>query len=443
MPREIFISLTEHDTPIAEALVAAFAQVFGESLLEVKFSPSRQVGSAIGSGEDWFKWIVDRVKACQFALILVTPASVNKPWILWEAGAVAGAALAESGGDMRKVRPIVYQVPPELIPSPIRDSKVQYRRGDVADDFRYMLDEMFDELSKDMQPKAVREFGKARDAAVAVYMHKVEQALLNAPALVAPAVIEEWCVRLDDLKRENRASEAEYLQDWMDVAFGKGGNGEPPRPLDLRIHSRLAALYMKVRNYPRAIAQLQLARQLAPRDIFVLRQLGRALLDHGQRDAAREVLDRIDRLDKNAVVHNAECAALAARWYRAGHDLQRADAVLCAALAANAQSYYLANLLAEVRAEDGRAEDAGKAYRQVLDIIGRLGEDSVWVLASMANARFFLGEDALALELLTAIAARRPDAGTWASIERGLHDVAERVDSGMPRLAHLLAGARG
>ena len=439
MPREIFISLTEHDKPIAEALGTAFAQVFGAGLLDVKYSPSRQVGGGIASGEDWFKWIVDRVKACHFALILVTPASVNKPWILWEAGAVAGAALADSGGDMRKVRPIVYQVPTELIPSPIRDSKVQYRRGDVAEDFRYMLDEMFDELSKDMQSKAVREFSKTRDDAVAEYMRKVQHALLNAPAVMAPAVVEEWCLRLDDLKRENRASEAAHLQDWMDLAFGSDGR---PRPLDLRIHSRLAALYMKARNHPRAIAQLQLARQLAPRDIFVLRQLGRALLDHGEGDEAHEVLNRIEELDKNATVHNTECAALAARWHRSNKDLARADAVLGAALAANPQSYYLATLLAEVRAEDGREADAGRAYRQVLDITLKLGEDSVWVRASQANARFFLGEDEQALVLLKAIAAKAPDAGSWASIERGLQGVAAQVNNGMARLAALLSQAR-
>ena len=436
MPREIFISLTEHDKPIAEALASAFAQVFGEGLLEPRFSPSRQVGGGIASGADWFQWIVERVKACHFALILITPASVNKPWILWEAGAVAGAALAQSGGDMRKVRPIVYQVPTELIPSPIRDSKAQYRRGDVAEDFRFMLDEMFDELRDEMPPKAVREFSRTRDDAVARYMQAIELALLNAPAVTGPAVIEEWCQRLDDLKRENRPSEAEHLQDWMDLAFGRA---DRPRPLDLRIHSRLAALYMQARNHPRAIAQLQLARQLAPRDIFVLRQLGRALLDHGERDKAREVLDRIDHLDSKAIVHNAECAALAARWHRTGNDLRKAEAVLRAALADNPHSYYLATLLAEACAKDGRLEDAGRAYRQVLEIIERLGEDSVWVRASKANACFFLGEDEQAQALLQSIVADAPDAGTWASIQRGLQGVAASVDLGMVRLAALLA----
>lgn len=37
---------------------------------------------------------MDRVRECDFALILITPSSVNKPWILWEAGAVSGAATA-------------------------------------------------------------------------------------------------------------------------------------------------------------------------------------------------------------------------------------------------------------------------------------------------------------------------------------------------------------
>ncbi len=436
MAREIFISLTEHDKPLAEALRDCFKAVFGEALLEPKFSPSRERGSSIESGEDWFQWIVSRVKACHFALILITPASVNKPWILWEAGAVAGAALALEAGGMRKVRPLLYQVPTELLPSPIKDSKTQYRRGDSADDISLMLDEIYDELSAELSAKARREFGKLRDEAVAVYMDQVQAALLNAPAVMAPAVIEEWCARLDELKRENRASEAEHLQDWMDLAFGRA---DRPQPLDLRIHSRLAALYMKARNYPRAIKQLELARQLAPRDIYVLRQLGKALLDHGENEKARAVLDRIEALDALATVHNVECAALATRWWRNAKNLKQAEATLAAALQANPESYYLANLRAEVCADDGRAADAAQAYRQVLHICEALGEDSIWVKASMANARFFVGEDATAIELLQAIKSKNPDAGSKASIERGLHEVAARVDNGLARLASMLA----
>ena len=198
----------------------------------------------------------------------------------------------------------------------------------------------------------------------------------------------------------------------------------------------------KAKNHKRAIAQLNLARQLAPRDIFVLRHLGKALIDAGDLDEARKVLDRIDQLDRKAVVQNTECAALAARWHRVSKNLKPAQSVLEAALKANPQSYYLADLLAQVYAEDGRATEAAAAYREVLRIIEKLEEDGTWAKASTATARFFLGEDEQAIALLQAIRAKMPDAGAWASIERGLSEVAGRVDNGLARLAHVLAEAR-
>lgn len=439
MQRQIFISLTEADTAIAEALRTAFYELFGKKAVMVHFSSSKTMEGSIHSGQNWFEWIVDRVKECDFALILITPASVHKPWIIWEAGAVAGVAMATSAGGLNKVRPMVYQIPTDLIPSPIKDSKAQYRKGDEAADVKMMLKEMLKDLKAELDDDQTADFGGKVDQVITTYLQQVQQSLLNAPAVMAPAVIEEWCLRLDDLKREKRASEAEQLQDWMDLTFGRAGR---PLPLDLRVHSRLAALYMKARNYTRAIDQLKLARQLAPRDIYVLRQLGQAQLNSGQRVEARQTLDRIQELDKTATVRNAECAALAARWHREGNELKAAEAVLSQALAANAQSYYLANLLAEVCADDKRPEDAARAYRQVVAIIDKLADDSVWVKASMANACFFLGDDTRVVELLQAIEKTAPDAGTRASIDKGLNEVAARVDNGLARLLSMLSQAR-
>ncbi len=438
MAHRIFISLTHHDNGIAEALRNALNQLFGD-FFQVNFSTSQQLEGGIKSGEDWFQWIVAQVKECDFALVLITPSSVNKPWILWEAGAVAGAALATSEGGMRKVRPLVYQVPTDMIPSPIRDSKVQFRRGDSAADFKGVLREILNDFRNEVSGDRVVEFGEKITATIDEYLLRVSACLLDAPALASPSVIEEWRLRLDELLRQNRASEAEHLHDWMDVAFGRGASAQP---LDLRIHSRLADLYLKAKNHPRAIAQLKLARQMAPRDIFVLRQLGKAYLESGDRDQAREVLDRIDQLDKRAVVHNAECAALAGRWFRSGGNFKRAEEVFQAALDADRSSYYLANLLAEVRLEDGRPEAAAEAYRQALAIIRSLHETNVWVHATAANAAFFIGDDAVAGEHLVAIRHERIDAGTRGSIERGLQAIAERVSDGAARLEGLLTALR-
>ena len=148
MPRHIFVSLTHADTAIAEAFRDVLRVLFGD-FLKVHFSTSKEIETGIGSGEDWFQWIVDRVVACDFALILITPSSVHKPWILWEAGAVAGAALAsQPGQSLRKVRPLVYQLPTDMIPSPIRDSKVQFRRGDNQADVKRLLQEILDHTKR-------------------------------------------------------------------------------------------------------------------------------------------------------------------------------------------------------------------------------------------------------------------------------------------------------
>lgn len=316
MSHSIFISLTNTDTRIAEALRDALKDLFGE-FLEVHFSTSKELAGGIRSGEDWFQWIVDQVQQCEFALILITPSSLHKPWILWEAGAVAGAALATKKEGLRKVRPLVYQVATDMIPSPIRDSKVQFRRGDKSDDFKSLLKEILSDYKPHLSDDRVAEFGEKVNDTIKTYLQKVDECLMNAPAVASTAVIEEWRLRLDDILKQDRASEVELFHDWMDISFGRDRR-DRPTPLDLRIHSRLADLYLRAKKYDRAIEQLELSRQLAPRDIFVLRTLGRAHLASNKRKEAKDVIDRIASLDPEAFTNNAECAALAGRWYREG-----------------------------------------------------------------------------------------------------------------------------
>jgi tetratricopeptide (TPR) repeat protein len=441
MAHSIFISLTHQDTAIAEALREALRELFGD-FLQVHFSTSKELAGGIKSGEDWFQWIVERVKECNFSLILITPSSLNKPWILWEAGAVAGAALASEKAGLRKVRPLVYQIATDQIPSPIRDSKAQFRRGDQLDDLKSLLREILNDYRNELSGDRVSEFGEKINEVLKAYLAKVQAALLNAPAVASPAVLEEWRLRLDEIMNQNRPSEVAQLHDWMDVAFGRGAK-DRPQPLDLRIHSRLADLYLKAGKQDRAIEQLDLARQLAPRDIYVLRTLGRAYLQKEDREQAKVIIDRIAELDGNAFVRNAECAALLGRWYRSGRNPAKAAEVYEAALDANPNSYYLANLVAEVLLEAGRNKEAGDAFRRALDIIEKLTETNIWTHASAANAAFFLGEDERAVLHLKAAAGKKElDTDSRASIERGLNGLAARIPDGSVRLQKVLANFR-
>lgn len=436
MSHSIFISLTNTDTRIAEALRDALKDLFGE-FLEVHFSTSKELAGGIRSGEDWFQWIVDQVQQCEFALILITPSSLHKPWILWEAGAVAGAALATKKEGLRKVRPLVYQVATDMIPSPIRDSKVQFRRGDKSDDFKSLLKEILSDYKPHLSDDRVAEFGEKVNDTIKTYLQKVDECLMNAPAVASTAVIEEWRLRLDDILKQNRASEVELFHDWMDISFGRDRR-DRPTPLDLRIHSRLADLYLRAKKYDRAIEQLELSRQLAPRDIFVLRTLGRAHLASNKRKEAKDVIDRIASLDPEAFTNNAECAALAGRWYREGGDLPKAEEIYVAALDHDPDSYYLANLLAEVRLDAGKNEAAVDAYRRALTILRGLTEANIWTHATAANAAFALGDDGEAVQFLVKVRESNPDGDQLATIERGLRDLAAKVKDGASRLDVLL-----
>ena len=439
----IFISLAEEDTRIAEALSDALRQLFGNSLT-VHFSTSEELRGGIRPGQDWYQWIVERVLDCDFALILFTPASIQSQWVLWEAGAVYGASQAAGKDDLRKVRPLRYQLEVEQLPSPIRESNLQSKRGDRGAEVKQLLKDVVDEYRDDMGIDAISSAFEKMNDTVEKYLAIVAESLMDAPALATSVVIEEWRIRLDQLLEQNRQSEAEYLQDWMDVAFGRSRTGQK-QPLDLRIHSRLADLYLKAGKHARAIEQLQLARLLAPRDIYVLRTLGRAYLDSGERAEAKAVIDRIVRLDAEALGRNVECAALAARWYREEGNHAEAAGVLAKALEHNGDSYYLANLLGEAWLQAGDLEKSRAAFRRSLEIIQKLEAlrgTNVWTNASAANAAFVLGEDERAASLLRAASRLNPDSGSLASIERGLRGLATRLEKGEERVLFLIGALR-
>lgn len=434
MNRHIFVSLTKEDTPIAEALRTALKKLVGDTLT-VHFSTSTEVGAGPGHGEDWFEWIVREVEECDFAFILVTPASAQKPWILWEAGAVQGAAGREG---RRKVRPILFQVTETQLPSPIRESKVQFRRGDAREQVESLFKDVINEYKNDIGIDRLGEAWAGLPKVAETFLASVTQTLLRAPGVATSVAVEAWLSRLDALLKENRRSEIGYLQDWMEIAFGRDSPVES-RPLDLRVHTRLGDVYLATRNYPRAVVQFELARSLAPRDIYILRSLGRAYLETQEPASADRMLQRIEELDGQAFLRNAECAALKARYLRESGRLADAVAVIGRALEQNPDSYYLANLHGEALLESGDVAQARVSFGKALTILSRLRETNIWTLATAANAAFVVGEDARVADQLKAILAQSPDADELATIEKGLRRLAPLLDQGDQRMAAFAA----
>src|SRR3984893_12600923 len=57
--------------------------------IEVQASSAAPSEGGIGAGSDWLHWIHNQVRGSKFTAVILTPNSVRKPWLMWEAGAVA------------------------------------------------------------------------------------------------------------------------------------------------------------------------------------------------------------------------------------------------------------------------------------------------------------------------------------------------------------------
>jgi hypothetical protein len=304
----IFISHTHNDKPIADALAKLAGDLFGDRL-SVNYSSKKELEGGIAPGEDWFRWIVAQVRQADVALILLTPASIQKPWVVWEAGAVAGAAFATST-EQARVFPITYGIKSTDVPTPFANT--QLLNGADAADMQKFVDELLARFGKDFGPKDWQRVGLNKEKFVSDYLALVHPILLKLPLVVTEASVQEWLGRLDDLRREDRFSETEVMENWLDVAFGRDAQ-DKQRPLDLRIHRQLGELYGVAGRASDAARQFELARKLAPRDIFLLRRLGQAYLDLKDTKVGG-VLAEIEALDPTAFARNAENAALKARW---------------------------------------------------------------------------------------------------------------------------------
>jgi tetratricopeptide (TPR) repeat protein len=445
----LFISHNAADRPYAVAIEAAIHELLdNDTLIDVRYSTSDEAGPQ--GGEQWRDWIYRQVVEARTALIVVTPHALGKPWLLWEAGACWGAALAQqavrgaspvragaNGSDGTGARlhvSIAYGLTENECPDPLRGDQIIL--GANLDRVKFLLQRI---LQTHNVPKNI--FFKAGERMQDVlqrYLKAVRTALLQAPSLVTEANVQDWLERLEELVRSNRLSELKGYQRWMTLAFGRDGEAAGV-PIDVRLHRRLGELYLAQKDFARAAEQLGLARRAAPRDIYVLRPLvevsiKRLLSEQPDTAAAtgsedvESLLVAIKDLDQEAFVSSPDAAALYGKYLRrVAKKPESAADVYAAALRASPNSYYLADLLAQTLLELGRGDEAKASYRQAIGIIDRLGEKNVWSQATAATACLALGDAAGVRTRVAAIVELGPvSRAELDTISSGLREVAQR-----------------
>ena len=414
----IFVSHTHSDRPIVDALAGMVKKLFG-TRVPVNYSSSKELDEGISAGRDWFRWIIEQVRNTDVAVIILTPGSIQKPWVVWEAGAVSGAALSISE-DEGRVLPITFGLKSDQVPTPF--AGVQVVNGIEEQDITLFMQDLFTRFGKEFSPKETMQFGIQLAVVVREFIADINQILLKLPHAVTEAAIQEWLARLDELETERRYSEAIVIEDWLDVAFGRDAQSKQ-RPLDLRIHRRLGQLYATAGQPNAAARQFELGRQLAPRDIFLLRRLGKAYLDQRDTVRAASVLTDIEQLDKTAFTRNSENAALKARWCELEGNIVGAREVLEIAYNHNPSAYYLGDRLGQMLLTAGDMTKAKDIYRQVRTNIQKLREKNVWTHATALTAAIVLDEPTEIQQAIEELRKASPSRQEMESIERGVEQV--------------------
>jgi len=425
----IFISHTHNDKALADAIADLVEGLFGDKV-SVNYSSRKELDGGIGPGQDWFNWIVDQVAGTDVALILLTPGSVQKPWLLWEAGAVAGTAFAKlrdnpdaKAREKGNVFPMTFGIRGSEIPTPF--ARTQSISGVDPLDMKKLLDDLVDRFGDALgfKPREWANVGEKQPGVLKSYFDKIDPILRTLPLPITEAAVQEWLGRLGQLERENRFSEAGVMENWLNVAFGRDESEDKQRPFDMRIHRLLGEMYSRSKQPADAARQFQLACKLAPRDIFLLRRLGKAYLDQGDRTNTKTVLDEIEALDKDAFKANSENAALKARYYQDGGNLTGARDVLAVAFENIPASYYLGDLLGQAYIKLGDTAKAKEVYLQVGRVLTDLREQNVWTYATRLSAAIVCEDDAAIAAALAKLSAVRPSRGELESIERGIRNL--------------------
>ncbi len=435
---KLFISHSHRDQPLAAAFKGTLSQIFKN--VEVTFSSDKEIGGGPQGGTNWLDWIKRQLVDCEEALLLLTPYSIQKPWPMWEAGAVSGLALADPGAQLQKfVTPISFGIPKDALPGPFV----------VTQAFDGMRQDQLEKVFSDLMnrradyPPAVLKAVLAQH--IPALMGEVKAWFANASALVSEASVVEWCTRIERLRSQGRSADVGHLHRWMRLMYDGPRAAESDalawnqhvqeHAWDLRLHLRLGESYAESEQYEQAIQQYRLAGELAPLDVFVLHGLALSQIAHKQLNAGRKTIDRILELDPEASEWNPEVAGLEGRYWKemakqAESRSEQENARKHYGRAREAynkglnktSSFYMADNVGQISLKLGDLEAARSAFKHVDEIVEQ-EKANLWNLASGANAALVLGDEERALTRLRRVHEFAPTEQNLSSIEGGLETV--------------------
>lgn len=391
----ILISHTYNERELAEAW-KALIETTSSGVIKVWYSSDTEPsgGGGITLGQEWREQLYHRLVECHYVLAILTPASVNRPWIMWECGVASGL------DKIRGIIPIVYGMGRGDLANPLMTYHTY--QGEDAAQVREVCQRLAQEAEL-VPPSSIY------DEPLKVYfaaLHQRPRKVLRAEEIIL------WLNRFEKLVQSGRSDELYTMRQRMYASFGI-----PFQPIEPRLHEVLSQLLLDQRYFAEAIEEVDYALKFADGDVDLLYRKALANVELLNLKEGMDIIEAM--IVQNAALRvDPEIASLLGRIHREKwtvtrdpQELTLAFETYYGAYQAHKTAYFPGINAANLAFMRGDTTTGTRIAQEVLTLcqeLQQIPDASYWVDLTIGEAYLGLGEADLALAAYQQALKRTP-----------------------------------
>lgn len=374
---KVFISHSHDEKDLALAWQMLLEHV-SQGAIEVWLSSDTKPTGGMKIGAEWRDSIYEKLSAADFVVAIISPKSVERPWILWECGVASGT------NKERGLIPIIYSMPLSDFEGPL--SSYQAYSGEDRDKIIEICERLLVEAK--LTPKK-----QYWEPIIDTYIGSVR--LHRPPRNAGPAAVSIWIRRIETYLSAGRVSELPSLVDSMYSSLGTD------KAIDVQIHDLLSQAFLESKNFEFAFNEVMKALEILPDDLGLLHRKVLILLEKGEHGQAKENLDFIYR-DFPDARFLPEIAGLEGRLHRELYETTGRKEELEISISAyelayqkDPYSYYCGVNAVSLKLLAGRLEEAQSLAANVLNVCQELQNHdrvSFWLDFTIGELFLVLGK---------------------------------------------------
>ena len=375
---KVLISHATEEKALAEAWRNLIATT-SSGAVDTWFSSDISSEGGMPIGKEWREHLYERLAESDFVIALQTPATIGRPWIIWECGVASGVE------KVRGIIPITFSMGRGELGNPL--TSYQVYQGENADQVKEVCVRLAREAG--LTPPDVVYEAALKPYLEAIKLHRPRRAIRIEQMSV-------WRSRYEELIRSGRAGEVPAKRRAMYASLG-----EPFEPIDPTLHELLSRTLLDNGEYEASIEEIDYALRLVGPDMDLLHRKALALVEVQNLPGAQEIVEEVFAENEDLRI-NSELASLEGRIHRErwqltgdGEHLNRAFEAYLRAYHADRTQYFPGINAGSLALAKGEVEEADEVFSEVLETCHDLQSRSIvsyWVDFSAGEAHLGRGD---------------------------------------------------